>query len=320
MRLRWIIVLRAAAAYAPACDVESRWGTDLAKLNRIVPGAVNLAARVSPMRHVDDMACPIFLFHADDDTNVRTSDNDAYAAALQSAGKTVQVSHVPTGGHYQSMIDKGIPGGIAFFKAQGRATHSARGSAAHVTKHAAQDYSSTRPQRIERYCDSAAVKRQVPARKAFLRNRPKSRLQLSLMRLPIVETLATAPAPAAGNFDSGPRSIEAVRVLRLSITDRCNFRCVYCMPAEGMPWLRREDILSFEEIRDVVRAAIEVHGIRRFKLTGGEPTVRDGLVELVGILCRIPGVEDLSLTTNGQRLSELAYPLRRRVGSGYGEH
>src|SRR5258706_12304164 len=83
--------------------------------------------------------------------------------------------------------------------------------------------------------------------------------------------------------------------LRISITDRCNFRCVYCMPAEGVRWLPKDDILSFEEIADIVRAAIEVHGIRRFKLTGGEPTIRHGLCDLVAMLRRIDGVEDLSL-------------------------
>jgi cyclic pyranopterin phosphate synthase len=124
------------------------------------------------------------------------------------------------------------------------------------------------------------------------------------MRLPVV------PVPTPSPFESGPRSIGAVRVLRISITDRCNFRCVYCMPEEGVRWLPREDILSFEEIRDVVQSAIEVHGIRRFKLTGGEPTVRSGLLDLVALLRRTPGIDDLSLTTNGMRLPELARPLR----------
>jgi cyclic pyranopterin phosphate synthase len=82
------------------------------------------------------------------------------------------------------------------------------------------------------------------------------------------------------------------------------------MPEEGVRWLPREDILNFEEIRDIVRAAVEVHGIRRFKLTGGEPTVRSGLVDLVRMLRAVRGVEDLSLTTNGQRLQDLAGPLR----------
>src|SRR5207253_4026070 len=75
-------------------------------------------------------------------------------------------------------------------------------------------------------------------------------------------------------------------------------------------WLPKDSILTFEEIAEVVRAAIEVHGIRRFKLTGGEPTVRHGLVDLVGRLRAIDGVEDLSLTTNGQRLEDLAGPLK----------
>src|SRR5687767_12222330 len=82
------------------------------------------------------------------------------------------------------------------------------------------------------------------------------------------------------------------------------------MPEEGVRWLAKEDILSFEEIADVVRAAVEDHGIRRFKLTGGEPTVRHGLVDLVAMLRRVDGVEDLSLTTNGFRLLDLAGPLR----------
>src|SRR5436305_8330070 len=131
------------------------------------------------------------------------------------------------------------------------------------------------------------------------------------MRLPLLENPAapTAAAPGAG-FDTGPRSIGAVRVLRISITDRCNFRCVYCMPEEGVRWLPREDILTFEEIGEVVRAAIEVHGIRRFKLTGGEPTVRHGLTDLVRMLRRIDGIDDLSLTTNGMLLEDLAVPLR----------
>src|SRR5947209_1797968 len=111
-------------------------------------------------------------------------------------------------------------------------------------------------------------------------------------------------------LESGPQSISAVRVLRISITDRCNFRCVYCMPEAGVRWLPKETILSFEEIADVVRAAIEVHGIRRFKLTGGEPTVRHGLCDLVRTLRKINGIEDLSLTTNGMLLEDLAMPLK----------
>jgi cyclic pyranopterin phosphate synthase len=124
--------------------------------------------------------------------------------------------------------------------------------------------------------------------------------------LPIIER----SYPGPGHFGAGPAHIDSVRVLRISITDRCNYRCVYCMPEEGVTWLPKAEILSFEEIGRVVKAAIQIHGIRRFKLTGGEPTVRNGLAELVAMLKRIEGVEDLSLTTNGQRLAELARPLR----------
>jgi cyclic pyranopterin phosphate synthase len=111
-------------------------------------------------------------------------------------------------------------------------------------------------------------------------------------------------------LDTGPRSISAVKVLRISVTDRCNYRCVYCMPADGVRWLPKEDILTFEEIAEVVRAAIDAHDIRRFKLTGGEPTVRHGIVELVRMIRAVPGVEDLSLTTNGELLTDLARPLK----------
>ncbi|MEA2735796.1 MAG: 3,8-cyclase, partial [Humisphaera sp.] len=130
------------------------------------------------------------------------------------------------------------------------------------------------------------------------------------MRLPVVDMLRPSPAPPAGVFETGPRSIAAVRVLRISVTDRCNFRCVYCMPEEGVRWLPKEGILSFEEIAHVVRAAIAEHGIRRFKLTGGEPTIRHGIVDLVRMLRAIDGIDDLSLTTNGMLLESLAGPLR----------
>src|SRR5580704_6698893 len=119
-------------------------------------------------------------------------------------------------------------------------------------------------------------------------------LESGAMFLPVVH-----PAqPRNAGFDTGPRSIGAVRVLRISITDRCNYRCLYCMPEAGVKWLAGADILGTDEIVAVVKAAVEVYGISRFKLTGGEPTVRAGLVELVARLAAIPGVEDLSMTTN----------------------
>ncbi len=100
-----------------------------------------------------------------------------------------------------------------------------------------------------------------------------------------------------------------VRDLRLSITDRCNLRCVYCMPAEGMPWLAKDDLLSYEELTRLARVALEcgVHGIR---LTGGEPTVRAELPTLVRMLHALAPGLDLSLTTNGLKLVELAPALR----------
>jgi cyclic pyranopterin phosphate synthase len=89
--------------------------------------------------------------------------------------------------------------------------------------------------------------------------------------------------------------------LRVSVTDRCNFRCQYCMPADGLPWLERSDVLSFEEIERLVRVAGEM-GVHDIRLTGGEPLVRRDFPKLVGMLAAVPGVEDLSLTTNAYLL------------------
>jgi GTP 3',8-cyclase len=89
--------------------------------------------------------------------------------------------------------------------------------------------------------------------------------------------------------------------LRVSVTDRCNFRCQYCMPAEGLDWLRRDDILSFEEIERVV-ALLARMGVSDLRLTGGEPLVRREFPRLLGMLARVEGIEDLSLTTNGYLL------------------
>ena len=96
--------------------------------------------------------------------------------------------------------------------------------------------------------------------------------------------------------------------LRISVTDRCNFRCAYCMPAEGMQWLDRSDVLSFEEIERIARVLVERYGIRSVRLTGGEPTVRAHLPVLVRKLADL-GV-DLALTTNGATLALVADDLR----------
>ncbi len=92
-----------------------------------------------------------------------------------------------------------------------------------------------------------------------------------------------------------------VTYLRISVTDRCNLRCVYCMPPEGVEWQTPAHILRFEEIAQVVRLAAEF-GIREIRLTGGEPLVRRDLPELVSLIAAIPGITDISLTTNGMLL------------------
>ena len=97
------------------------------------------------------------------------------------------------------------------------------------------------------------------------------------------------------------------RDLRISITDRCNFRCTYCMPAEGMEWLPREELLTYEEIERIARVCVERFGFDAIRLTGGEPTVRAHLPVLVALLAAL-GV-DIALTTNGATLRELAHDL-----------
>ena len=104
--------------------------------------------------------------------------------------------------------------------------------------------------------------------------------------------------------------------LRISVTDKCNLRCIYCMPEGGLPWLRREEILSYEEIVAVVRAAAAV-GVRAIRLTGGEPLVRRNVSQLVAAIAATPGIEDVALSTNGllleDQLPELARAGLRRI-------
>ena len=96
--------------------------------------------------------------------------------------------------------------------------------------------------------------------------------------------------------------------LRVSVTDRCNFRCQYCMPADGLPWLDRAEILRFEEIERVVRVLAGI-GVTDLRLTGGEPLVRREFPRLVSMLARVEGIEDLSLTTNAYLLERDAAAL-----------
>jgi cyclic pyranopterin phosphate synthase len=106
--------------------------------------------------------------------------------------------------------------------------------------------------------------------------------------------------------DSFGRRIE---YLRISVTDKCNLRCVYCMPEAGLPWLKHDEILRYEEIAEIVSVMARL-GLRRVRLTGGEPLVRRDLPTLVAMLRRIHGIEDISLSTNAVLLAEHADTLR----------
>ncbi|MHC4874199.1 MAG: radical SAM protein, partial [Planctomycetota bacterium] len=96
-----------------------------------------------------------------------------------------------------------------------------------------------------------------------------------------------------------------VNYLRISVTDLCNLRCQYCMPAEGVVPFKHDEILSFEEIYEVAKAAVGL-GVDKIRLTGGEPLVRKGIITLVKMLDSIDGIKDYAMTTNGILLKELA--------------
>jgi cyclic pyranopterin phosphate synthase len=96
-----------------------------------------------------------------------------------------------------------------------------------------------------------------------------------------------------------------IEYLRVSVTDKCNFRCLYCMPREGLQWLPKSEILSYEEIAAIV-AQLSGEGISRIRITGGEPTIRPNLDRLISMLKSIDGIDDIALSTNGLKLRELA--------------
>jgi cyclic pyranopterin phosphate synthase len=100
-----------------------------------------------------------------------------------------------------------------------------------------------------------------------------------------------------------------ITYLRISVTDRCNFRCVYCMPEQGIDLAPKSELLTFEEIARVARVGAEL-GVTKIRLTGGEPTVRRELPSLVAMLSAIPGIGEIAMTTNAARLGELAGPLK----------
>jgi len=123
----------------------------------------------------------------------------------------------------------------------------------------------------------------------------------------VVQGHAASASPPVVSRDQFGRAIE---YLRISITDRCNFRCRYCMPLEGLPWLPKADILSYEEIAAIVGQLAPL-GLKRLRISGGEPTIRPQLASLVRMLRSIEGVEDISLSTNGVRLPAMADDLAR---------
>jgi cyclic pyranopterin phosphate synthase len=127
---------------------------------------------------------------------------------------------------------------------------------------------------------------------------------------PLVEAARLRRAVQAAG-DEGMRDGFGRRIeyLRISVTDKCNLRCVYCMPEEGLPWLSRADILSYEEIESIVRTMAGL-GLRRVRITGGEPLVRRDLLALVRKIAAVPGIDDLALSTNGVLLAPLAAALR----------
>ena len=99
-----------------------------------------------------------------------------------------------------------------------------------------------------------------------------------------------------------------IRYLRVSVTDRCNLRCIYCMPEDGIKLISHKDILSYEELIKVIVASVSL-GIDKVRITGGEPLVRKGIVPFINRVANITGIKDLGLTTNGMLLEEFAFPL-----------
>ncbi len=126
------------------------------------------------------------------------------------------------------------------------------------------------------------------------------------------EPVTLDPPGRATPLGAGPRMIDPagriVDYLRISVTDRCNERCLYCMPEHYSNWLPRAELLSYDEILAIARTGVRL-GFKRFRVTGGEPLLRPGIVEFIARLVRLPGVESVQMTTNATRLPQLARPL-----------
>jgi len=129
------------------------------------------------------------------------------------------------------------------------------------------------------------------------------------MAMQTIDLIRGVPGTVAPLADAFARPIT---YLRISVTDRCNLRCTYCMPEAGLPWIPKAEILSFEEIERIVAAAASV-GVRSIRLTGGEPLVRRDLAQLVASLAAIDGIDDIALSTNGLLL-EAQLPGLARAG------
>lgn len=100
-----------------------------------------------------------------------------------------------------------------------------------------------------------------------------------------------------------------INYIRISVTDRCNLRCLYCMPPEGLPWIPKAEILTYEEIAKVVRSVAPL-GVERLRITGGEPLIRRDLPSLISMLASVPGIKDIALSTNGIHLAEMGPALK----------
>jgi cyclic pyranopterin phosphate synthase len=122
----------------------------------------------------------------------------------------------------------------------------------------------------------------------------------ALMALDTIDLIGAVPGTVMPLTDQFQRPIT---YLRISVTDRCNLRCVYCMPEEGLPWIEKSEILTFEEIERIVEAGAAI-GVRSIRLTGGEPLIRRDLPKLVRKLAAIDGITDIALSTNGMMLAE----------------
>ena len=141
---------------------------------------------------------------------------------------------------------------------------------------------------------------------------------MAIVRLPVINGVAPGPlrgdAAAPGGVPADPlldNFSRRIRYLRVSVTDRCNYRCSYCMPEEigdQLVFEPRAAVLTFEELERLIGLFARL-GVRKVRLTGGEPTVRKGIVELAGRIARLPGIEQVVMTSNGHLLRELAAPL-----------